>query len=404
MGSAMPLTREKDAEGTLLWVTAGACEGRALLEATARQCRLAMRFCRYRELFEQLDAGRCDLVGIEFDTDPGPALALLRDLCKRMPRVIAFAASRDTGVPMIRAAIEAGASDLLSLPLDPQELHKALIKLTQSPARSAGARGAGDVITVCGARGGLGATTIAVNLAHRIATTAGVETALVDLDLQRGDIGAFLNLAPVNSLAAFASPRTQVDAAFLRGALAPHPSGVCVLAAPPEIEEADQVGHDEVELALRLLREQFPYTVVDTARTITGATLAAFEQSGRIFVLTDLSVPGVRCARRLLDLLARLSLPHERAEVLVTRAVPGPVSLEDAVRALGKDPFLVLPRDEAAASAAMNGGMPLNGRPGSLAAAIGELAARVAGSGAAPRTRRGHILRRIVTMGRSARP
>src|SRR5207253_1855821 len=83
---------------------------------------------------------------------------------------------------------------------------------------------AGDVITVCGARGGLGATTIAVNLAHRIATTAGVETALVDLDLQRGDIGAFLNLAPVNSLAAFASPRTQVDAAFLRGALAPRPS------------------------------------------------------------------------------------------------------------------------------------------------------------------------------------
>src|SRR5207244_1665508 len=277
MGPAMPWTREKDAEGTLLWVTPGACEGRALLEATARQCRLAMRFCRYRELFEQLDAGRCDLVGIEFDTDPGPALALLRDLCKRMPRVTAFAASRDTGVPMIRAAIEAGASDLLSLPLDPQELHKALIKLTQSPARSGG----------------------------------------------------------------------------------------CVLAAPPEIEEADQVGHDEVELALRLLREQFPYTVVDTARTITGATLAAFEQSMRIFVLTDLSVPGVRSARRLLDLLGRLSLPHERAEVLVTRAVPGPVSLEDAVRALGKDPFLVLPRDEAAASAAMNGGMPLNGRPGS---------------------------------------
>src|SRR5439155_1178479 len=125
------------------------------------------------------------------------------------------------------------------------------------------------------------------------------ETALVDLDLQRGDVAAFLNLTPVNSLAALASAAGTVDEIFLAGTLTRHPSGLFLLPAPSEIEEADAIGHNEVEVALRLLRPQFRYAVVDTSRTITGPALAAFEQSDRLLMLTDLSVPGVRAARRI---------------------------------------------------------------------------------------------------------
>ena len=176
-----------------------------------------------------------------------------------------------------------------------------------------------------------------------------------------------------------------------------------LLPAPSEIEEADAIGHNEVEVALRLLRSQFRYAVVDTGRTISGPALAAFEQSDRLLMLTDLSVPGVRAARRIVELLDRLSVPRERLDLIVTQAIPGPVSLQDAARAIGKEVFQVLPRDEQAASGAMNAGAPIAaGREGGLGTAIAELADKVAGRGGAPKAKRGHLLQRIFT--RETRP
>src|SRR5262249_52048530 len=158
------------------------------------------------------------------------------------------------------------------------------IKYTQIETKPSTAAPTGDVITIYGTRGGLGATTLAVNLAVRMASLTQSEVALVDLDLQRGDVSAFLNLSPLQSLPSVAEARGELDEVFLRGVLTRHASGVFVLPAPPNIEEADAIGHDEVEPTLRLLRSQFRYTVVDTARTITGAIVAALEQSARILV------------------------------------------------------------------------------------------------------------------------
>jgi pilus assembly protein CpaE len=394
----MAVSGEKEVIGALLWVTDGTA-GRELLESAGRDFKLTVRICAHGELLERLRGERYDLVGIELGgTDPSPVLAQLREVHQRMPRLTIFAAWGGADDAVIRAALEAGAMDFLSLPLNAPELHKALIKFTATVAKAPGARKpTGEAITIYGARGGLGTTTIAVNLGFRLAALTSGETALVDLDLQRGDVAAFLNLTPLNSLATIASAGGVVDEIFLAGTLMRHPSGIFVLPAPPEIEEADVVGHGEVELALRLMRAQFRFTVVDTPRTITGATLAAFEQTDHIFILADLSVPGVRAARRTFELLDRLRIPFDHLELLVTEAVPGPVSLNDAARMIGKNPYLVIPRDDAAASAAMNGGTTLNGRQSSLAVAINDLAAKLAGISAEAKAKRGHLLQRIFT-------
>jgi pilus assembly protein CpaE len=205
-----------------------------------------------------------------------------------------------------------------------------------------------------------------------------------------------LNLAPADSLATLAAAHGDADALFLAGTLTRHPDGVFVLAAPAQIEDADAIGHDDVARALALLRAQFRYTVVDTARTITGTTLAAFEQSERVLLLSDLSIPGIRAARRLRDLLERLGVAPSAVELLITEAVPGPVSVSDAARAIGKPPLLVIPRD-AAAPDAMNEGTPLNGRQTPLPAAITQLAAKLAGVHAPRRPRVG--LRRLFSRG-----
>src|SRR5207245_10335630 len=98
-----------------------------------------------------------------------------------------------------------------------------------------------------------------------------------DRGRQGGDVAAFLNLTQLNSIATIAEAKGAVDDIFLAGTLTRHPRGVFVLPAPTQAEEADAVGHDHVELALQLLRAQFAHTVVDTARTVNSAMLAAFE-------------------------------------------------------------------------------------------------------------------------------
>lgn len=380
--------------GTIVWA-ADEAANRGLLEATAGELGLGVRFCTQRDLTDAAENGRARLIGLEVGADSGRALALVAQVHRQAPHATILLAACDGSLGFIRSALEAGASDVLTLPLQRDELHKALLRTLQVASRTpAGEDSLGEVITICGARGGLGATTVAVNLASRLATLTTAETALVDLDLQRGDVAAFLNLTPINSLGNFATASNEIDDLFLASALTRHPNGVFVLPAPTEIEEADSVGHDEVKLALDLLRARFRYTVVDTARTITGATAAALEVSRRILLVSDLSVPGVRSARRTVELLTRLGVPLEHVELLVTEAIAGPVSVQDAARAIGKQPFFVIPRDEGSAGEAMNHGAPLNGKPTKLALAMTELAAKVAGV-AGVKAKTGQLFRRL---------
>jgi pilus assembly protein CpaE len=297
----------------------------------------------------------------------------------------------------MKTALEAGASDFLTLPLNPIDLSRVLIRTSQdSTAKATTRASSGEIITIFGCRGGLGCTTLAVNLAVHLRNHVQGEVALVDLDLQRGDVAAFLNINPSQSIAALADAR-EVDEIFLHSAMTRHGTGLFVLAAPDKVEEAEAVGHAEATAACRLLRSQYRYTVVDTPRTVTPAVVAAFEQTDHLLLLTDLTVPGVRSARRTMDLLQKLEIPMHTVQLIVTQATPGAIEIADAARTIGKDPYLVVPNDQATANQAMNAGAPLNGKPSNLAAAIADLAGKITGGGADQPKRRGGLFRRMFT-------
>ena len=384
-----------------LWVTDDANGDRELLESAGREFGMPPRFCRAAEVLDLIRRARVDLLGVDLGREPEPGLALLRELHERLPRVTMLAASPDPSVNVIRAALDAGATDVLSLPLGRGELHKALIKFSQTEVRNAAGRGvAGSVISIYGARGGLGTSTLAVNLAMRLMALGGSETAIVDMDLQRGDVAAFLNLTPSQSIAAIVGARGEVDDLFLHGTLTRHPSGLFVLAAPPEMEEADTITDADLEIILRLVRAQFRWTVVDTPRAIAGPAVAALEQSDRTIIVTDRSVPSVRAAKRTFELLAKLGVSPERLELVVTEAIAGPLALPEVARALGRPPLVVIPRDAEGASRAMNSGTPIAG--GGILAAVDELAAKITGARVASRPKGGGALFRRIFAAKEA--
>jgi pilus assembly protein CpaE len=385
-----------DSEARLLWATDDEAHAGTLVQSAAKDLGISAQVCTPREVMNVIRPAKFDLVGIELGKEPREGIALIRQLHDRFPRLTIVAGVAESGVATLRAALEAGASDVVSIPLSQTEIHKILIKFRQAKVREASARGvAGEIITLYGVRGGLGVTTMAVNLAVQTAAVTSGSVALADLDLQRGDVATFLNLSHMESIASIASSPGEVDEIFLHGTLTRHASGISVLPAPQQIEEADAIGHDEVKLALELLRSQFRHTIVDTPRTITGSTLAAFELADRILLVTDLSIPSVRSARRFLDLLERLNVGTDRVDLVVTEIVRGPVDLKDVARSLAKEPIATLPRDDAAAAHAMNSGLPLNGgKPAGLALAMNALASKLVGvQPTAPA--RGSIFRRI---------
>jgi pilus assembly protein CpaE len=382
----------------MLWVTDDPEAQRSAVEQAAAQVELRARFCQPAELVALLRLESFALIGVALGIDAQQGVGLLRLVRERLPRTPLLAASPDASLGAMRAALEAGASDVVALPLDHEELARAIVRASRAAVRAPGGdERRGEIVVVFGARGGLGATTLAANFAGQLRAVTAAEVALVDLDLQRGDAGAFLNLAPSQSLATIAEAGSTVDAILVHTTLTRHPSGLFLLAAPEAIEAADGVGAEHVERVLELLRRQFRFTVVDTPRTITEPLLAALHHADRVLVLSDLSVPGLRAARRILSLLPRLEVAEEGIQLVLTRAAASPVDLKDAVRALGREPVTVLPADPGAASEAMNTGVLLDPRRSALGAAIRDLATTVAGVHAA-KPRRGRLLQRIFAM------
>src|SRR5947209_8576118 len=153
----------------LLWASASHTVDQELLGSAAATFGLSVRLCSPNELAGFLRPGGDHLVGIELADDPTVSLAIIRELHVRMPAVTIIAASANPDVDFMRAALTAGASDFLALPLSIHELHKALLRVSQLAERAA-RTSSGQIVAVYGARGGLGATTLAVNLAFKLAS------------------------------------------------------------------------------------------------------------------------------------------------------------------------------------------------------------------------------------------
>lgn len=392
----------KAATGTVLWVqAAGSPAEQMVVEESAKAFGLATRFCDASVFNDVLRASQAQIVCMEIGADSQEAIKRIAELHAAVPHIVILAAAVSPSLDTLRAVLSAGASDFISLPLNPIELHKAMLKANQLRSqRSTVEHVDGDILSIYGARGGLGSTTLAVNLAVRIASVTEQRAALLDLDLQRGDCATFLNLTPVQSISSFAQPSSEYDDMFLQGVLTRHPSNVFVLPAPTDIEEAEMIGRNQVARALTLMRSQFKFTLVDTPRVLTETSMAAFEQSERIFVLTDLTIPGIRSGQRAVDLLTRLDINPEKVQVILTELTRSEIKVDEAAKAIGRVPILTLPRDVVAATEAMNAGTPLDlNRDTPLSHAINELVTKVTGTG--PKTEASPLLRRLFGLGRS---
>jgi pilus assembly protein CpaE len=215
------------------------------------------------------------------------------------------------------------------------------------------------VIAVMGAKGGVGATFVACQLAAALQRMGG-RTALVDLNLRVGDVALYFDLHPRYTLSSLASDCQEFDAAWLETILEPHQSGVRLLAAPSRAEEADLIGVPQLERAVDLLRSEFDWVILDVSRSWDEISVRALDLAEQIFLVTVPDVPNLNHTRQHMDLLQRLGHPLEKIRLIANRYTKSaPVTGKDLVEFLGRSADLRIPNDYANTLVCVNEGRPL---------------------------------------------
>jgi len=275
---------------------------------------------------------------------------------------------------LVLQAMRAGASECVAEPVTRGELEGALSRIAAqrpSPRR-------GDVFAVIGAKGGVGATTVAVNVATILNKLRASSTLLMDLHLTYGDAATFLGAEPRFSALDALENMHRLDAAFLRTLITQTKSGLHLLASSSH-PVSTPVEAARMRSLIELAAAEFPYVVLDVPRS-DAAALDALEPAGSIVVVANQEVATVRSAARMASALEQ-RYGKERVTVVITRFDPGAeIRQQDVERVVRRPVSYVFPNNYATALASLNNGRPLVlDNHTKLASALTSFASQLAG-------------------------
>jgi pilus assembly protein CpaE len=288
---------------------------------------------------------------------PDVELRLVSKVAAVCPRTAIICASRDASPDLILRSLRAGAREFLRLPVIPDEFQTVYRRVAEfCSVQPEAPKRRGRVIAVFSSKGGCGTTFIASNLAAAL----NAPTALVDLNLQAGDLGLFLGVEPKFSIADLVEHREKVDDSLLRSLMTPHSANVSLLAAPREADSADEIEAEHVFQVFEILRERYDYVVVDPQHTFDSITLSALDQADDILLVLSLDIPAIRSTQRALAIFDRLGYPRHKVHVVVNRfSKQIDVDLRQVERYLGQKVTGYVQSDYRTAVNSINLGQPL---------------------------------------------
>jgi pilus assembly protein CpaE len=217
----------------------------------------------------------------------------------------------------------------------------------------------GKIVTIYSPKGGTGCTTLAVNLALTL-NNEDTRVALVDGNLQFGDVAVFINEQGKNTIIDLAPRAEELDPEIVEEVMLKHAtSGLHVLAAPSRPEYAERVSSGQFTKVLEYLRQMYAYVIVDTASLLTDVTLAAIDVSDLIVLVTTQDIPAIKNCRLFLDLLQTLGIERDRILFVMNRYDKRINITPDRVTEnLKQEIVSVIPFDEQTATKAVNRGIP----------------------------------------------
>ena len=280
----------------------------------------------------------------------------------KLPSVKIIATASDYSTDIVIRAMRAGIREFLPKPLIKDNLLKSIDKFKNQIQGSNDEENNSKVITVFSNKGGVGRTSLAVNLALELANITKEKVALVDLNMHLGDVTTFLDIKPSFDISYLIKKVDSADEAFMLSTLEQYQNtGMYILADPPYMEEAKKIQPIEVQKMIDKLRTVFPYIVIDTSSAFDNITVTALDNSDLILLVSTINVPSVRNCQRCLDAFDRLGYEEEKTKIIVNRYMENDdIKIEDVEKALDKNIYWRVPNNYYTIMSAINKGQPVS--------------------------------------------
>jgi pilus assembly protein CpaE len=319
-----------------------------------------------------------------------PVLDLARELAQAYPETGLVLVAADDSPELLRAAMQAGLRDVVSLPLSLEQLEASVRAAAQwsrtlrervaGEESAAGALG-GRLIAVAGAKGGVGTTTVTLQLAlAAIRAMPGRPVCLVDFDLQKGDLRAFLDLPHRRSVVDLVEVAAEISVRHLQETLYTHNEGFRVLLAPEQGERGEEIDSGVARAVLNAVKARHALTVVDIGAQVSEAGAIGAEIANGVVIVTTPDVVALRGVRRLRDLWRRLEVrDDEDVRVVLNRSSRKLEIQPDLARKVVGATLAqtTIPDDFGAFETAVNTGSPVRMEDGKLRGAYDALAAEL---------------------------
>ena len=259
-----------------------------------------------------------------------------------------FITSFSSSSEIMRKALKMGIREFFSEPIKKEEVEIAFARYKENLEHGKSKKVKhGKILSVLGSKGGMGSTTVAVNLAAALSQTGdSVSIALVDLHLEFGDIPLFLDIEPAYTIVDVLQNISRLDSVFLMSAMTKHDSGIYILAAPNSPEEAEIVTPDGIKQIFKLMQGMFDYIVVDSNRSLDQIMMVTHGLSENAFVITELDLASLKNAKRFVEMCIIMGFDGTKFRFVINRYDKNAyISLNEAEEVLKQKAFWLIPSD-----------------------------------------------------------
>ncbi len=303
-----------------------------------------------------------DIGVVAIDSNPESALRLVTRLSENSPDCAVLVVSTSNDGNLILESMRAGAKEFLPLPVRLEDLLAALGRISDRRFGKGESKPRGcQVVAVAGATGGVGTTTVAVNLGCALAREEMNSVVLVDLDLSLGDADVFLDTIPDYTLVDVAQNVTRLDFSLLKRSLTKHSSGLFLLPRPVQLEDTALISPEDLQRVIGLLKATFTHMVFDLSKSYNPIDQVALQAANEILLITQLDLPCLRNVVRLMASFGQMDGLAEKIKIVVNRLGldSGHITLKKAEDTIGREIFWRLPNDFRTLIEARNNGVPL---------------------------------------------
>jgi len=329
-------------------------------------------------LAKTLHQATVNLIFFHLDPNAAAVVEVIDHVSTKYPELALIAVSHQNNPEAILAPMRAGCDQFVCEPIDHNDLANAVARVASRRLLS---NAKSRCICVVGSSGGAGTTSIACNLALEIGNLADRDCALVDLDLQFGDVALNFDCEPRYTIYDLAESGNELDRSILATTVTTLPCKVALLSRPETIEQHEAITPEVIHRVIELMALVYENVVIDVPGRFDIQTIAAMGQADLILIVCHLQVPSLRNAKRFFETLTRMGVPEERIEVVINRSdgKSGRLTERDVEETLKKPVFAIIPNDYQFVARSIDFGRPIAAldRNSPVRAAIRKMARKI---------------------------